>query len=70
MAQAWAAATAAQSVSTSPHCRLTVGSSVDDDIVVALVLHDNAVKIREGGRVGHNIEGVLGVADGVWQGQR
>ena len=28
------------------------------------------MEIREGGRVGHNIEGVLGVADGVWQGQR
>jgi hypothetical protein len=65
-AQAWAAAAAAQSVSTGPHRRLTVGSGVDDDVVVALVLHDNAVEVRKGGRVGHNIEGVLSVADGVW----
>lgn len=57
-------------MSTGPHRRLTVGSGVDDDVVVALVLHDNAVEIRKGGRVGHNIEGVLSVADGVWQGQR
>jgi len=57
-------------MSTGPHRRLTVGSGVDDDVVVALVLHDNAVEIREGCRVGHNIEGVLGVGDGVWQGQR
>jgi hypothetical protein len=53
-------------VSTGPHRRLTVGSGVDDDVVVALVLHDNAVEVRKGGRVGHNIEGVLSVADGVW----
>jgi hypothetical protein len=57
-------------MSTGPHHRLTVGSSVNDDVIVALILHDNAVEVREGGRVGHNIEGVFRVADGIRQGQR
>lgn len=57
-------------MSTGPHRRLTVGSGVNDDVVVALVLHVNAVEICEGSRVGRNIERVLGVADGVRQGQR
>ena len=68
MAKAWTAAAAAQGVSTGPHRRVTVGSGVDNDVIVALVLHDNAVEIRERGGVGHNIEGVQGIGDGVWQG--
>lgn len=70
MAEAWGAAAAAQSVSTGPHRRLTIGSGIDNDVVIALVLHDNTVESREGRRVGYNIEGILGVGDGIRQGQR